>query len=152
MSPEEVVQLFPERGLAQSLHFAILVGVIVQLLLTEWFGWVFSGLPVPGYLASVFVFRPVAGVVMLVEALVTFVIVRWLSERFSRTGASSQLFGRERFFMIVLVSVLVRQHSELYALPLVGRLIAEHTGGEVRLESDLFGIGLVAVALLANKF
>jgi hypothetical protein len=45
-----VLNLFPTSGLDQTIHVAVLVGLLTSLLLTEWLGWVWSGLVVPGYL------------------------------------------------------------------------------------------------------
>ena len=53
--------LFPPYGIDQTIHVAVLIGVLLLLGLTEWFGWVFSGLVVPGDLASLLVLEPASG-------------------------------------------------------------------------------------------
>ncbi len=149
---EGVLQLLPDRGLDQSLHLAVLLGVWCLLLLTESFGWVYAGLVVPGYVASVFIFRPLSGFVTIFEALVTYVVARFLSDRLGPTRVWSSFFGRDRFFAIVVISVLVRIVSEVWFLPLVAVAIRRWTGWTEHFEADSFSVGLVAVALSANMF
>jgi hypothetical protein len=140
------------RGVDQSILPAVLVGLFVMLFLTESFGWVFAGLIVPGYLASVFVFSPFAGLAVLVEAVLTFVVARFVSSAFSRTEAGIEFFGRERFFLLLVVAVLVRQVSEIWLLPEVARLVDGSFGTTLALDGSLSGIGLVLVPITANSF
>lgn len=142
--------LFPGGGLDQSILITVLVGVLVLLALTEWFGWVWAGLVVPGYLASVFAIQPPAGVAICFEAVVTFLLSRAASDTMSRWGGWSPFFGRERFFLIVLVSVIVRQASELWAIDAVLRLFDNRAGTSLAASHDFASIGLVLVPLLAN--
>ena len=144
--------LFPAHGLDQSILVAVLVGIWVLLFFTEVFGWVWAGLVVPGYLASVFVIQPGAGVAVAIEAVLTLLVCRALSDVLPRTGAWSPFFGRERFFLIVLVSVLVRQVSELWILPVGLAWVDGHLGTQLAAGQGLASIGLVLVPLLANMF
>ena len=91
-----VVTLFPPGGIDQTIHVAILIGVLLMLLFAEAFGWVFSGLVVPGYLASLFVLEPGPGATVAFEAVLTSALARLLSSAASRTGAWTSFFGRER--------------------------------------------------------
>lgn len=147
-----VFDIFPERGLDQSLLFPVLAGMLTLFLFTEAFGWVFVGLVVPGYMASVAIVQPGSWCAMMIEAIVTYGLVRLLSSYFSRSGAWSVFFGRERFYVIVLTSVLVRQHSQLWALPAAARWLASNFGLGLELESGFMSIGLVLVPLTANMF
>lgn len=142
--------IFPGGGLDQSILVTVLVGVLVLLALTEWFGWVWAGLVVPGYLASVFAIQPPAGVAICFEAIITFVVSRAASDTMSRWGGWSPFFGRERFFLIVLVSVIVRQASELWVIEAVLSIFDQHTGSSLAASRDFASIGLVLVPLLAN--
>lgn len=142
--------LFPGGGLDQSILVTVLVGVFVLLALTEWFGWVWAGLVVPGYLASVFAIQPAAGAAICFEAIMTFVVSRWASDTLSRWGGWSPFFGRERFFLIVLVSVIVRQVSELWVIEAVLGIYDDYTGASTAASRDFASIGLVLVPLLAN--
>ncbi|NMO14724.1 hypothetical protein HPC49_05380 [Pyxidicoccus fallax] len=144
--------LFPAYSLDTSILAAVLVGVLILALLTETFGWVFVGLVVPGYLASVFVIHPEAGITVVVEAVLTYALALALSAGMSRTGAWSEFFGRDRFFAIVLSSVLVRALSEAVLLPHVGRWIDARWGTSFALDRSLHSIGLVLVPLTANAF
>lgn len=133
------VPLFPPSGLDQSALTPVLLGVLVSWLFTEWLGWVFAGLVVPGYLACVFMLHPTSGVIDVAEALLTYAAARALGEHLPKTGISSRVFGRERFLLIVLVSIVVRVAVEAVLLPRVA------PGA-----SWAFSIGLVVVPLAAN--
>ena len=147
-----VLTLFPERGLDQSILVVVLVGIYVLLFFTEVFGWVWAGLVVPGYLASVFAVQPAAGVAISFEAVLTFVASRAVSDVMSRMYGWSPFFGRERFFLIVLVSVVVRQASELWLIDdLLGWIDGVADAG-LATAHDFSSIGLVLVPLLANMF
>ena len=103
MGHHGVLALFP-RGLDQSILVAVLIGIYILLFFTEIFGWVWAGLVVPGYLASVFAIQPEAGVAVCIEAMLTYLASRGISDLMSRWGGWSPFFGRDRFFLIVLVS------------------------------------------------
>ncbi len=148
----EVFQLLPARGLDRSLLLAVLAGLWILWFFVERLGWVFSGLVVPGYLAAVFIVRPVSGVAIVVEAVLTFLVARVLSDVLARFEGWSRFFGRERFFLILLVSVLVRQHCELWLFPEVTGWLAERFAIDVGYREQLFGVGLVLVPLAANMF
>jgi hypothetical protein len=144
--------LFPHYSLDTSILVAVLVGVVLLALLTETLGWVFVGLVVPGYLASIFVIHPEAGATVLLEALLTYLLALGLSQGMSRTGAWSAFFGRDRFFVIVLSSLLVRAACEAWLLPYVGHWLDARLGTTFSLDRSLHSIGLVLVPLTANAF
>lgn len=131
--------LFPKSGFDQSVMTPVLLGVLVSWVATETFGWVFAGLVVPGYLAAVFLLDPAGGIIDVFEAVVTYVVARGVGEYMARTGITSRVFGRERFFLVVLLSILVRLVVEGFLLPKV----APHARWA-------FSIGLVVVPLTAN--
>lgn len=134
------LQLFPVSGFDRSTTTPVLIGVLVSWLFTEAFGWVFAGLVVPGYLAAVFLLDPRAGLVDVVEAFLTYGLARLLGEHLSRTGITSRVFGRERFLLVVVCSVLVRLLVEGAILPRFAPYAAV----------QFFSIGLVVVPLAAN--
>ncbi len=144
--------LFPHYSLDTSILVAVLVGVVLLALLTETLGWVFVGLVVPGYLASIFVIHPEAGTTVLLEAVLTYLLALGLSQGMSRTGAWSDFFGRDRFFVIVLSSLLVRAVCEAWLMPHVGRWLDARLGTTFALDRSLHSIGLVLVPLTANAF
>ena len=145
-----MLELLPQRGLDQSILLPVLVGLFVLAALTETYGWVFVGLVVPGYLGSVFVIQPGAGLAMVVEALITFGLVASLSSWLSKTGAWSAFFGRDRFFLIVLISVFVRQNTQLWLFPSASAWLSSSFGIAFALQYELMSIGLVLVPLTAN--
>ncbi len=133
------MHFFPASGFDQSATTPVLLGVIISWLFTETFGWVFAGLVVPGYLAALFVIHPRSGAIDVAEAILTYGIARLLGEHLARTGLTSRVFGRERFLLVLLVSVAVRLGVEAVALP---RMF-----GYARWA---FSTGLVVVPLAAN--
>ncbi len=131
--------IFPESGFDQSAITPVFLGVLVSWFFTETFGWVFVGLVVPGYLATLFVLDPRSAAIDVAEAVLTYAVARVLCEHLSRTGLTSRMFGRERFLLILVVSVLVRLAVE---------------GGVMRWALPhakwAYSIGLVVVPLAAN--
>ncbi|MBI2392469.1 MAG: poly-gamma-glutamate biosynthesis protein PgsC/CapC [Deltaproteobacteria bacterium] len=134
------LHLFPTAGFDRSTTTPVLLGVLISWCFTETFGWVFAGLVVPGYLAAVFAIDPRAGMVDVAEAIFTYGLSRAIGEHLPRTGLTSRVFGRERFLLIVLSSIVVRLAVEGALLP----RFAPHAAG------SFFSIGLVVVPLAAN--
>jgi hypothetical protein len=133
------IALFPPTGFDESATTPVLLGVLASWFFTEAFGWVFAGLVVPGYLAAVFFLDPLGGTIDVFEAVVTYAAARAVGEYLSRTGVTSRFFGRERFFLVVVTSVLVR-------LGIEGLLLARVAPRA----SAAFSVGLVVVPLMAN--
>ena len=133
------MHLFPESGFDQSAITPVFLGVLLSWLFTETLGWVFVGLVVPGYLATLFWLDPRSACIDVMEAVLTYWVARALCEHLSRTGLTSRLFGRERFLAILVVSVLVRLALEGALIPLV----LPHARWA-------YSIGLVVVPLAAN--
>lgn len=137
-------QIFPPSSLDNSILTSVLVGLLIVWVMQETLGWGISGLIIPGYLGSVFVIQPVTGGVIVLEAVLTWFVVQALSEQVPHRWPWTRLFGRDRFFNILLVSVLVR--------------VVLEWGGFWRLQEalgldlnwDLYSMGLVLVPLLAN--
>lgn len=136
-------------GLDQSILLGVLIGLLVLLLLTESFGWSFVGAAVPGYLSSVFIIEPATGLAVCFDAAVTYVIVRTLMYVIGRTEAGTTMFGRDRFFFVVLISVLVRQQSESWLTPMISLALGLPQVAP-EFAAALNGIGLVLVPLTAN--
>lgn len=133
------MHLFPGGGFQESAVTPVFLGVLVSWLFAETLGWVFAGLVVPGYLATLFVVEPKSALIDVVEAALTYFLARALGEHLSRAGVTSRSFGRERFLLIVLMSVLVRVVVEGVILP---QAFAQ--------PSWAYSIGLVVVPLAAN--
>ena len=142
-----MLNLFPADFLDSSLTTPVVIGLLWIWLLQERLGWGFSGLVVPGYLASVLIVQPLSAAVIVGEGVATWLLVVATSEAVPRWWPWGRFFGRDRFFHILLASMLVR-----LALEMEGGgfdLVARFTG--VELLGDAHAIGLVLVPLLANS-
>jgi hypothetical protein len=142
----EPLAVFPTNGLDQSLHAPVLVGLFVLTFFREALGWGYAGLVVPGYLATVFLAAPLTGGLMVVEGVASYFLALILARVAPKSGAWSELFGRERFLFIILCALLMRLVMEAHWVPLlVERYDLAHS-------RELYSIGLVLVPLLANSF
>lgn len=146
------LEVFPPGALSGSVITTVWVGVFVVAFFNLRFGWVLSGLVVPGYLAPLLLLKPWAVAVILLEGIVTYGLVWLFSERLSRFGLWSSLFGRDRFFALILASILVRLTFDGWLLPEVGAWIEAHWAAGFDYRSNLHSFGLVIVALVANQF
>ncbi len=138
-----MIELFPTSVLDTSILTAVLVGMLLVWFFQEWLGWGFTGLVVPGYLASVLVIQPLTGAVMVAEGVATWLVLVALSDALPRWWPWSPLFGRDRFFLALLSSVGVRLAMEGALFP----LLAERF--QLRIAAELHSMGLVVVPLLA---
>jgi hypothetical protein len=138
--------LLPAAYIDNSLLTAVLMGVFVLWWLTERFGWPATGLVVPGYLAAVLVVRPEAAAVIGVEAVLTYLIAHVLGRLMHPLPFADRVFGRDRFFLIILASVLVRMFVE-------GAVVRDWlTVLGFELGPAWHSLGLVLVPLTANTF
>ena len=119
------LKILPESGLSHSTLTTVFIGLIFMTFFTESFGWVYTGLIVPGYLAPIFVAQPWAGAVIIFEALLTYLLVRLISDYASRLGIWGDFFGRDRFFAFLIVSVIVRIIFEWWVFPSAGEYVLE---------------------------
>ncbi len=144
--------MFPEHALDLSLHTAILVGLVTTWIMHEWFGWVFAGFVVSGYLGALAWLAPWTLMVVLVESVLTYGIVWALAAGLSHTRTWSRVFGRERFLLFVLVALTMRLLVSGLAMPRLQRHLVDHGVPTDSLGAGLFGIGVVLVPLMANTF
>jgi hypothetical protein len=144
------LSIFPPNGFGSSLVTAILLGLLVLFVMNELFGWVFTGLVVPGYLAAVFIIQPVTGTVMAMEALAAYLAARFLCDNLAHFGLWSRFFGRERFFIVVLCSVVVRIVSEAAFLPWLITWTPQLGWDTTSVADHLYSIGLIVVPLASN--
>jgi len=138
------------RGLEQSILLAVLVGFLVTFVLVESFGWVFVGVVVPGYLASVLAIQPAAGLAVIVDSVLTYFVAKAFELALGRSGASSEFFGRERFFLLVVASVFVRQHTQTWLLALALEQANPWLDLPMSFQRGVSSIGIVLVPLMAN--
>lgn len=140
------------RGLEQSILLAVLVGFLVTFTLVESFGWVFVGVVVPGYLASVLAIQPSAGLAVILDSVLTYLVAKAFELALGRSGASSEFFGRERFFLIVIASVFVRQHTQTWLWALALETASPWLDLPLSFQRGFSSIGIVLVPLMANLF
>lgn len=143
--------LFPDGGLASSVITTVWVGVFVLCFFNLRFGWVLSGLVVPGYLVPLLIVKPMAAAVIVVEAILTYAIVWVFSEKISR-GRFPALFGRDRFMGLILASIAVRLSFDGYLLPQLAEWLLENFDRRFDWSDNLQSFGLVIISLLANQF
>jgi hypothetical protein len=149
--PTLPLELFPPGSLTSSVITTVWVGVFVVALFNLRFGWVLSGLVVPGYLVPLLIIKPWSVVAIVVEGVVAYLLVWLFSERLSRGGWWSALFGRDRFFALILASVGVRLFFDGWLLPQVGAFL-DQNGLHFDYRNELHSFGLVVVSLVANQF
>ncbi len=147
-----VWQIFPPGSLAGSVTTTVWVGVMVTVAFNLRLGWVLSGLVVPGYIVPLMIVKPWAAAVIFVEGAVTYFIVLWLFEYLSAWGGWHPVFGRDRFFALLVVSVGVRLLFDTWLMPLLGEAVTEALHLRFDYQNHLKSIGLIVVALIANQF
>jgi hypothetical protein len=146
-----MVNIFPQ-GLEGTLVIPIFVGLLIMAALTESLGWDFVGVVVPGYLASVCLSQPVVAGIVVVEAALAWALAVLLDRGLCAARVSHPVFGRDRFFLVLVASVVVRIAMEGLILPAaVARWGAQWAPLQAH-RHELFGIGLVLVPLCANRF
>ena len=146
------IPIFPFDSTAITLTTAVWVGVCVTVFFNVRLGWTLSGLVVPGYLAPLLITRPVTASVIMFEAILTYLIVRAISSGPRLQAYWSGFFGRDRFFLIVVVSVLVRALFDGWLLPQIGQFMVDNTEISFNYRENLRSFGLIVVALIANYF
>jgi hypothetical protein len=151
------LHIFPESGLSRSIITTVFLGLVVMVFFNEAFGWVFSGLVVPGYLAPILIIQPWSAGVIVVEALLTHLCVRFSSDWISRAGPRRlgpwrEFFGRDRFFAYLMFGVLVRALGEGWLFHALGAALNKSLALSIDYRNNFYSIGLIVVPLLANMF
>lgn len=146
-----VLPIFPPHALDSSVITTVWIGLCVVAALNLRFGTTMAGLVVPGYLVPMLMAKPVAAAVIVVEAIATYALVRLFADLLMRRAGATELFGRDRYFAILLMSILVRIAGDLWILPAFGAWLYGH-GVKFEWRSELYSFGLVIVALSANQY
>lgn len=146
------LRIFPEGGLSSSVIVTVWIGIAVVATTNLRLGWVLSGLVVPGYMVPLLIAKPAAAAVVFAEGIITYGLVWFYSEYLTRFTGWSNFFGRDRFFALVLASVLVRIVSDAVVLPEIGQWL--QTSFEIAFDyrSNLHSFGLIVISLIANNF
>jgi gamma-polyglutamate biosynthesis protein CapC len=143
--------IFPQGSLDSSVITTVWVGVFVVAFFNLRFGWVLSGLVVPGYLIPLLLIKPWAVLAILIEGITAYYLIWFFSEFLSRYGYWSALFGRDRFFGLILASIATRVAFDGWLLPILGESL-QTVGIVFDYRNELHSLGLVVVALMANQF
>lgn len=144
--------IFPEGSLASSVITTVWVGVAVVAFFNLRFGWSLAGLVVPGYLVPLLLIKPWSVAVIIGEGMVTYLVVQAFSTLGARYLGLADFFGRDRFFALVLTSVIVRVLFDAFWLPGIGAWLDANIGLEFDYANNLHSFGLIIVALIANNF
>ncbi len=147
-----ILPLFPAHGLAMSVVTTVWVGVWVICFFNLRLGWVLSGLVVPGYFVPLLLVKPWAAAVTGFEAVVTYGCVWFYSTYLASKGHWTDFFGRDRFFALLVVSVLVRLLFDAVLLPVFGEYLNQVLAIHFDYRNNLQSYGLIVVALIANMF
>ncbi|GHA80180.1 poly-gamma-glutamate biosynthesis protein PgsC/CapC [Cognatilysobacter bugurensis] len=145
-----VLPLFPAQALDSSVITTVWVGLCVITVLNLRFGTTMAGLVVPGYLVPLLLIKPASAFVIWGEAIVTYLLARLVADVLMRRTGSSAMFGRDRFFALLLVSVFVRTVSDGWLLPALGQWLTAQ-GYVLDYHNNLYSFGLVIIALTANQ-
>ncbi|MCF6435946.1 poly-gamma-glutamate biosynthesis protein PgsC/CapC [Pseudoalteromonas sp. MMG022] len=145
-----VIHLFPSgSGLGQSVITTVWVGIAVVCFFNLRFGFPLTGLVVPGYLVPLLIVSPTSAAVILIEAIIVYWLMRLSAQTLMEKLGYAEMFGRDRFFAIILISILVRVCMDSLLWPVIAN--------ELRLwditfdyASELHSLGLVIIALAAN--
>ena len=154
MNPMSIFPLpvFPVGALDSSVITTVWVGIMIIAFFNLRFGWVLSGLVVPGYIVPLLLIKPWSVAIIGSEALLTYLLVRAYSDWLSRLGYWSSLFGRDRFFALVLISAGVRLAADGYALPVLADWAETRYGWRIDYANYLQSFGLIISSLIANQF
>lgn len=147
-----VLDIFPPGSLDSSVVTTVWIGILVLAFFNLRLGWVASGFIVPGYLVPLIILKPWSAGVIILEGIATYLLVWLSSEQLSRFRLWNNFFGRDRFFAILLASVIVRVFFDGWLLPLLGEYLNNtyHLAFDYR--NNLHSFGLVIIALIANQF
>lgn len=144
--------IFPEDSLDSSVVTTVWLGVMVSAFFNLRLGWPLSGLIVPGYMVPLLLQKPLSAAVVFFEAFVTYFLAWVFFEKLGRIGKWAPVFGRDRFFALLLFSVLVRLCFDGWLLPAFGGYLVQHYGIPLDYRNSLHSFGLIIIVLIANQF
>ncbi len=145
-----MLPIFPAQALDSSVLTTVWIGLCVITFFNLRFGTSVAGLVVPGYLVPLLLVKPTSVAVIWTEAIVTYLLARLLADYLMRRTGSCTMFGRDRFFALLLISVLVRTVFDGFLLPWAGGWMSAH-GVAFDYHNNLYSFGLVIIALTANQ-
>lgn len=146
------LEVFPYASLSSSVTTTVWIGVLVIAVFNLRLGWVLSGLVVPGYLVPLVIVKPWSATIIVIESIVVYACVYFISEFLSGLSRWSSLFGRDRFFALIIVSVLVRLGFDVMLIPSIGDWLNSSFGIQFDYRNQLQVFGLIIVSLMANQY
>ncbi len=144
--------LFPQGSLSSSVIPVVWVGMTVVCFFNLRLGWVLSGLVIPGYVVPLLLIKPWAAAIVLLEGVITYLIIWLVSEYLSRWAHWCNFFGRDRFFALILCSIVVRLVFDGWLLPELGAWATAYWHIAFDYRNNLHSFGLIIVSLIANQF
>ena len=145
-----MLSIFPTgSGLGQSVITTVWVGIAVVCFLNLRFGFPLTGLVVPGYLVPLLIVSPTSAAVIIIEAFVVYFVMRITAKTVMERFGYAEMFGRDRFFAIILISILVRVVMDTLFWPSVANVLGSW---DITFDysTQLYSLGLVIIALTAN--
>ncbi|CAH9064179.1 hypothetical protein PSECIP111951_03067 [Pseudoalteromonas holothuriae] len=144
------LNIFPSGGgLGQSVITTVWVGIAVIGFLNLRFGFPLTGLVVPGYIVPLLIVSPTSAIVILVEAVIVYFVMKVSAKTLLEHFGFAEMFGRDRFFAIILISILVRVTMDtLFWPPIAGIMSTWDISFDYA--SQLYSLGLIIIALTAN--
>jgi hypothetical protein len=145
-----VLSIFPTgSGLGQSVITTVWVGIAVVCFLNLRFGFPLTGLVVPGYLVPLLIVSPTSAVVIIIEAFVVYFVMHLSAKTIMERFGYAEMFGRDRFFAIILISILVRVVMDTLFWPSIANVLGSW---DITFDysTQLYSLGLVIIALTAN--
>ncbi|MEA1953688.1 MAG: poly-gamma-glutamate biosynthesis protein PgsC/CapC [Campylobacterota bacterium] len=143
--------ILPSSYLSHSVITTVWIGILVIGFFNLRFGWVFSGLVVPGYLTPLLLIKPLSVAVIVFEGIVTYLIIYLISEVAGKRGWWTNFFGRDRFFALLMGSIGVRLFFDGFGLPWLSAYTLETYNINLDYQDSLHSFGLIIVALIANQ-
>jgi len=143
--------LLPSSYLSHSVITTVWIGIWVVSFFNLRYGWVFTGLIVPGYLTPLLLIKPLSVGIIIFESIVTYLLVYLISEIAAKRGLWTNFFGRDRFFVILLGSVAVRLFFDGLTLPWFALYLQNEYGFMFDYNDSFHSFGLIIVALIANQ-
>ena len=113
-------------------------------------GWSLSGIIVPGYLVPLLILKPISVIVILAEGVLTYGLTLLLFQWPAHARLWGRVFGRDRFFALILMSIVVRLSCDGWLLPLLAQQLGA-LGFPLEIQSQLHSFGLIILALIANQ-
>jgi len=103
---------------------------------------------VPGYLVPLLLLKPWSVVAIVIEGAVTYFLVWLFSESPGHRNRWSSLFGRDRFFALIVISVVVRLVFDGLVFPGIGDWLNRHYHLNFDYVNNLHSFGLIVIALI----